>query len=109
MGLEEINATAVADVFLPIQPFSSLNDLKLPPFISSMRENTSDVLLALLLTSNTALSPVLVEVDVTKSDEPSACGAVYTINEPVTSKTMTMIDFNNILLTDRKISLSIKS
>src|SRR5207245_6309808 len=99
---EEIKAIAVGDVLFPIQPFSSLNDLKLPFFISSMNENISDVLLALLLACSTALSPALVEVTVTKSDMPSACGSTYVANEPVRSKAKRMTEFNNTFLINRK-------
>ena len=106
IGFEETNATVVGDVFLPIQPFWRLNDLKLPSFISSKNEDTFDVLSALLLTCSIVLSPALVEVTVTESDMPVTSGIRYTVNEPVTSKAKRMTNFNNTLLINRKISLS---
>ena len=67
-----------------------------------MNEDISNVLPALLLTWSTSLPSALVEVTVTKSDMPSACGSTYVANEPVRSKAKRVADFNNTFLINRK-------
>lgn len=69
-----MNAIVLGDVFLPIQPLSSLNDKKEPLLITRVNETIFEVLDGLLMICSVVLSAVFVDVTVTVSDEECAKG-----------------------------------
>jgi len=77
---------------------SSLNDLKVPLFICTVNETTSEVLFASLVIESTVIPPVFVAVTVTNEGDALACCTVYVVKTLLTSRMMRIIDFNNTLL-----------
>jgi hypothetical protein len=65
IGFDERNAMVFGDVFFPIQPLSSLNEVKEPLLICKLNETILEVLDGLLETCRVVLPAVLVDVTVT--------------------------------------------
>ena len=97
-GFIALKARVVGEVFMPAQPFSSLYDLKVPPFICKINETTSEVLSTLLLTESMVVPPEFVVVTVTPDGNALTCCTAYDVNMLLRSRARRMTDFNNTLL-----------